>query len=319
MKAAVLEALDITPVYKDFKDPIPESDQQQMLHVQAAPLKYLDKLMTKESFYGSYKDLPVVVGTDGVGLLDDGTRVYAQGITGMFAEKAIISNKNVVVIPDPLDVITAAAIPNAVQGSLLPLRVRGNMKKGDTVLINGATGFTGKMAVQAARHYGAEKIIVTGRDEDRLKQLLELGADHTISLTQSDDEIGNQLKELIHQTSIDIIIDYIWDKPAEIIIKALTESPGETIRFVNVGHMAGPNINLNAGAVRGSKIELLGAGLGSYTKNEFQRLISEFVPEMFELAAAGKLAVHTQVKPLKNIEKIWNQGIDSGERLVLTI
>src|SRR5699024_8423358 len=138
MKAAVLKKLGTTPVLKDVDEPQIENSQQQIIDVKAAPVKPLDRLMTMKSFYAAYSDLPAIVGTDGAGILKDGTRVYAQGITGMFAEKAIIEKDAYTVLPENLDFATAAALPNAVQGSVLPLRLRGNIQKGSTILINGA-------------------------------------------------------------------------------------------------------------------------------------------------------------------------------------
>lgn len=319
MKAAVLKELGTTPVFTDFDDPVPENDEQQIIHVKAAPLKYLDKLKTQESFYAHYKNLPVVAGTDGVGILQDGTRVYAQGISGMFAEEAVISTKSYAILPEHLDLVTAAALPNAVQGSVLPMRVLGNIQNGDTVFVNGGTGFVGQLAVQAAKQYGAAHVIATGRDEERLEELMTLGTDNTISLAQSEENIRKQTKRILGQTPIDIVIDYLWGHPAELLIDTLANGPTHPVRFINVGHIAGPTISLSAGTIRNSKIEVLGAGLGSYTKEEFSRLITEFVPEMYQLAAQGKLSVNTEEEPLENIEAVWNRGIESGKRLVLTI
>src|SRR5699024_10742659 len=248
-----------------------------------------DRLMTMKSFYAAYSDLPAIVGTDGAGILKDGTRVYAQGITGMFAEKAIIEKDAYTVLPENLDFATAAALPNAVQGSVLPLRLRGNIQKGSTILINGATGFTGQLAVQAARHFGAKSIIATGRDERRLQGLKQLGADKIISLTQSKEKISKELKEILDESLVDIVIDYLWGEPAKLNIEALKKGPTHTVRFINVGNMAGQRINIEAGTLRNSALEILGAGLGSYTKEEFKQLTSEFLPEIFQLAASGKI------------------------------
>ncbi|HLR26241.1 MAG TPA: zinc-binding alcohol dehydrogenase family protein [Fodinibius sp.] len=319
MKAAVLTQLGTTPLLQNIDDPHPENDRQQMIRVKAAPLKTLDKLMTMESFYACYSDLPAIVGTDGVGILEDGRRVYGQGITGMFAEKAVIPTNNYVVLPDNLDFATAAALPNAVQGSVLPLRLRGDIQQGDTVLINGATGFTGQLAVQAARHYGATRIIATGRSEERLQQLNKLGAQETISLTQSDEDISKQLKQVVSESPIDIVIDYLWGHPADLLIEALQNGPTHSVRFINVGNMAGSNIALGAGILRGSAIELLGSGLGSYTEEEFTRLTTEFLPEMFQLAAKEKLTITTVPEPLDNIEQVWNRETEAGKRLVITL
>jgi NADPH:quinone reductase-like Zn-dependent oxidoreductase len=209
MKAAVLEEFGTTPVYKDFEDPVPENDDQKLIHVKAAPLKNFDRLTTVESFYANLGNLPAVVGSDGAGMLDDGTPVYAPGISGMMTEKAVISKDNCVEIPESLDFAAAATLPNTVMGGVMPLRLRTNMQKGDTILINGATGFTGQLAVQAAKYYGAANIITTGRDEKRLEFLKELGADHIISLKQSDEDIIHQIENIIADTPIDIVIDYL--------------------------------------------------------------------------------------------------------------
>jgi NADPH:quinone reductase-like Zn-dependent oxidoreductase len=319
MKAAVLEELDTTPGYKDFENPVPENDDQLLVHVKAAPLKNLDKLMTNKSFYASYDDLPTVVGSDGAGVLDDGTHVYAQGISGMMAEKALISKDSCVEIPESLDFAAAAALPNAVMGGVMPLRLRTKMQEEDTILINGATGFTGQLAVQAAQHYGVGNIIATGRDEERLELVKELGADATISLKQPGEAITDQIKNIINETPIDIVIDYLWGKPIELIITALQHGGSHKVQVINTGTMAGSHISVDANALRGSAIEILGAGLGSYTQSEFQQLSDELIPEMFQLAAENKLRVYTLEEPLENIEEAWNKEVEAGTRLVLTV
>ena len=111
-------------------------------------------------------------------------------------------------LPAGIDDVTAAALPNAVAGSAMALRFRAGMKPGETVLINGATGFTGKIAVQIAKHYGAKRIIVTGRNEETLQSLLVLGATEILSLNQDDEQYITQLKEIQSRTPNNIIIDY---------------------------------------------------------------------------------------------------------------
>jgi NADPH:quinone reductase-like Zn-dependent oxidoreductase len=319
MKAAVLEKFGTTPVYKDFEDPVPGNDDQQLIHVKAAPLKNFDRLTTVESFYANLGNLPAVVGSDGAGVLDDGNRVYAPGISGMMAEKAVIPKDSYTKIPDELDFATAAALPNAVMGGVMPLRLRTEMQKGDTILINGATGFTGQLAVQAAKYYGAGNIIATGRDEGRLELLKELGADNIISLKQPDENIVEQLNNINTDNPFDIVIDYLWGHPAELIIEVLQGGGPRQVKIINTGTMAGENISVSANAVRSSAIEVLGAGMGSYSESEFKQLGNELVPEMFQLAAENKLRVHTLEEPLKNIENAWNKEVEPGTRLVLVV
>ena len=188
MKAAVIYQRGEMPQYTDFPEPTVQNEDELLITMKAAAIKHLDKSKASGKHYsaGSDKTNASVIGGDGVGVLADGTRVFALG-EGMIAEKAIIEKSRMVKLPGGLDEVTAAALPNAVAGSAMALRFRAAMQKGETVLINGATGFTGKIAVQIAKHYGAKTIIVTGRNEETLQSLLALGADEIISLQQDDE------------------------------------------------------------------------------------------------------------------------------------
>ncbi len=321
MKAAVLHQLGQAPKYEDFADPVPKNDNQILITVKAAAVKNLDKGRASGAHYASYANLPVVVGIDGVGVLADGTRVYAPGITGMIAEKALIDKNNFVKLPDNIDDITAAALPNAVLGAALALRFRAGLKAGERVLINGATGVTGMLAVQIARHYGAEKVIATGRNAEALKLLPALGADVVISLKQDDETILQQIKELHGAGPIDVIIDYTWGHPAELILAALkggsVHNSTPRVRYVTVGAMAGDKIALSSAVLRSSAIEILGSGLGSLPQEALHKLSTEVLPEMAGLVARGKLKIETVTAPLSEVEEAWQRDIPAGKRLVI--
>ena len=175
MKAAVLYQTGEIPQYADFAEPIP-SEHEQIIEVKAASIKNLDKVRAKGAHYDKHENYPVVVDVDGVGIIVDGTRVYAGSTTGMMGEKALINKNWYVPVPDELDDVTAAAIPNPAISAWLSLVYKGKLKTGDTVLILGATGITGKLAVKIARHLGAGKIIALGRNQGALDNL---GADVT--------------------------------------------------------------------------------------------------------------------------------------------
>lgn len=323
MKAAVLHTLGNVPVYENFQDPIPQTADQVLITVTAASVKNLDKLRASGTHYASHTDLPAIVGVDGVGKLTDGTRVYAQGITGMIAEKALIQNNRYVLLPEGIDDATAAALPNAVIGASMALIYRAAIKKGDVVLINGATGVTGQIAVQVAKHYGASKIIATGRNEQSLKKLKSLGADEIISLKESEVSIINQLKESHADKPIDIVIDYLWGRPVELIISALKgggmHAFTHRVKIVTVGSMAGEAINVLSGTLRSSAIELLGSGIGSLSQLEMQKFHAEVLPEMFKMAANGELKIETEIADLKDIESVWHKEVAPGKRLVIKI
>jgi NADPH:quinone reductase-like Zn-dependent oxidoreductase len=224
-------------------------------------------------------------------------------------------------LPEGISNAVAAAMPNAIAGSAMALRFRAGIQPGETVLINGATGFTGQMAIQIAQYYGAKNIIVTGRNEKTLQSLLELGANEIISLQQDDESIIKQLKEIHQNTPIAIILDYLWGHSAELIFTALKGNGSFTnkVRFVSIGSISGENIQLSSGILRSVDLQLSGSGLGSWTKEEVKLLLSEILPEMFLLAAQKKLTVNIEEISLIDIEKMWNKEVSDGKRLVVNI
>src|ERR1700712_3136059 len=323
MKAAVIYQKGEMPQYSEFPEPTIQNEEEVLINVKAAAIKHFDKGRASGKHYSAEenKQNATVIGGDGVGLLADGTRVFALGVSGMIAEKAVIEKSRMIKLPAGIDDATAAALPNAVAGSAMAIRFRACMKPGETVLINGATGFTGKIAVQVAKYYGAKKIIVTGRNEQTLKALLKLGADEIIPIDQDDEQFIFQLKKINNNTPIDIILDYLWGHTAELILASLKGNGTFThkVRFVSIGGVTGDKIQLSAENLRSVDLQLSGSGLGSWTKDEMNQLFSEILPEMFQLAADNKLKVETIQVKLTDIEKLWNMEVPDGKRLVITM
>lgn len=320
MKAAVLKELGTAPVYEEVKEPEILADEV-LMHVKAVAIKTIDKIIASGTHYASYKKVPVVVGMDGVGVLENGTLIYTQSKESL-AEKASIKKDNYVALPSGIDLSIAAALPNAALGSYLPLMVKGQFEKGKTVLINGGTGITGKFAIQLAKHYGAKKIIVTGRIENRQQELFDLGADELISTEQDEAVFKKEIQRLNRENPVDIVLDYLWGRPAEIIIQTLggdgDNHPETPVRLINLGSLSGTNINLDCNIIRSSKLEILGSGLGSYSKTEFSNFYKTTLLELFELASQGIVSVDVVVEDLKNIEQAWNRDTN-GKRLVIKI
>lgn len=323
MKAAVIYKKGDMPQYADFPEPSATSGDEVMIRVKASAIKHFDKGRTKGTHYSGTADQAnaQVIGGDGVGLLADGTRVYALGVTGMIAEKAVIEKSRMVELPEGLDDATAAALPNAVAGSAMALLFRGRLQRGETVLINGATGFTGRLAVQVAKHYGAKKIIVTGRNAGSLQKLKTLGAGEVISLEQDDEQLIAQIKALHAAAPVDVIIDYLWGHPASLIFSALKGTGAFThrVRFVSVGSVTGDKMELSAEVLRSVDLQVCGSGLGSWTKEQLSELFTRILPDMFRLAADGKLSVETVSVHLEDIETLWNTDVQDGKRLVVMI
>ncbi len=323
MKAAVIFKPGEMPQCVDYPEPVAQNEDELLITVKAAAIKHFDKARAGEKNYSADKGKQdaTVIGGDGVGVLADGTRVFALGVSGMIAEKATIMKSRMVKLPDGLDDATAAALPNAVAGSAMALRFRAAMQSGENVLINGATGFTGKIAVQMAKHYGANKIFVTGRNEQSLQSLIALGADETISIKQDDETFVAKIKQIHANTPIDIIIDYLWGHTAVIILDSLKGKGSSThkTRFVSVGSFTGDTIPLSSENLRSADIHLTGSGLGSWKKDEMITLFTEIIPEMFQLAAENKLTVDTEKVSLNDIERLWNMKVHGGKRLVITM
>lgn len=323
MKAAVVFEKGSIPQYADFQDPETPKENETQVSVKAASIKNLDRAIAGGSHYSVSGEVhqPRIIGTDGAGYLENGQKVYFFSKKGTTAEKVNAEKGFVIPVPEELDFATAAALPNAVMGSAMGLKFKAGMKPGDTVLINGATGVTGKIAVQVARLYGAKNIIATGRNEASLQSLLTLGADEVVSLKQPDEDFVAKIKEIHNETPIDIILDYLWGHSIEMLLYALKGNGtfSHKTRLVSVGGMSGDTIQLSSQILRGTDIQISGSGLGSWTKDETRMLFTEIIPEMFQAAVEGKIKIDTETAEIKDVESVWNTEIPAGKRLVLTI
>jgi NADPH2:quinone reductase len=317
MKAAVLRALGNAPRYEDFPDP-EAGPNEVIVKVKAASLKNIDKSMASGSHYDSHHKLPVVCGVDGVGVLDDGTRVFCGGARhpyGMMAERTVVARRRCLPVPDGVDDDIAAALPNPALSSWLPLVWRARLKQGETVLILGATGVAGKLAIQIAKHLGAARVVAAGRSKRVLETLPELGADATITLEQSDEDLIAAFQREARVKSFDVVLDYLWGHPTEVLLNAVTGhdvmAETSTLRLVEIGEMAGPTISLSAAALRSSGIEIYGSGGGSIPHTA----IFETFPQFWVLAASGKLRIDIEQVSLAEIEKAWHRADLQGRRL----
>lgn len=318
MKAAVLKQLGDIPLYGEIDKPVAQANQL-VVKMQAATIKQLDKLKVSGKHYTTFEHFPTTVGVDGVGTLENGQRIYALGLTGMLAEYALVAADNYVLVPDNLSSEIAALLPNALLGSDAALIYRAQMQQGQVVLINGATGVSGRMAVQAAKLRGASYIIVTGRNPESLTYLKQLGADQCISLLDSEEKICQQLEDIQNTHPIDHILDYLWGRPTELILQVLGKSCPNPVNLVTIGQMAGANIDLASSNLRSKPINLMGSGFGSISAKQLQNYQQQHLPAMFELAAEGALLVEYESYPIERIEAAWQAKVAAGSRIVITI
>ena len=188
MNAAVLHTLGKPPRFEPFPAPV-AGEGEAIVQVRAAALKPVDKQLAAGSHYASPRELPLICGADGVGLLEDGTRVFFGGPRrpyGAMAERTVVRRVQCFPVPDALNDETAAAIPNPGVSAWLSLQHRARLAPGETVLIVGATGVAGKLAVQIAKILGAGRVVAAGRNEQALRAL---EADATIRLDQPREDL----------------------------------------------------------------------------------------------------------------------------------
>src|SRR6202166_1713431 len=191
MKAAIVKEPGKTPVFADFDDPVPQQGEE-LVTVTASALSQVTKSRASGSHHTSPGSLPAVVGIDGVGRTQDGRRVYfvlPEEPFGGMAEKVAMRMDQCILLPADVDDITAAAIAIPGMSSWAALKERAHLIAGENVLINGATGTSGRLAVQIAKYMGAKRVIATGRNIAALEQLKVIGADATIPLAQTPKEL----------------------------------------------------------------------------------------------------------------------------------
>jgi NADPH:quinone reductase-like Zn-dependent oxidoreductase len=316
MKAAVVEVLGQAPKYQEFAEPIP-SDNEVLIRVHAAGLHPIVKAIASGAHYSADGQVPMVAGLDGVGTRPDGARVYfgsPRKPWGTMAEWCAAPASMCLPLPDGISDIEAAAIANPGMSAWLSLKDRAELKPGETVLILGATGVAGQLAIQAARHLGAKRVIAVGRNVDAIARE---NVDAIVALGVPEDAVREAL--IAEATNgIDVVIDYLWGRPTELLLEALAKtfkpSSTKSTRLVEVGQSAGPTITLPGAVLRSVDLKLLGSGFGSVPLDT----ILAAIPELFKMAAAGKFHVDVEASPLSDVEAAWTR-IEKGRRIAFTI
>ena len=317
MKAAVVHSYTSPPRFEEFADPVPYEGEV-LVRVTAAGLHPIVKALASGKHYAGTGQLPFIPGVDGVGRLEDGTRVYFGGARspyGPMAQRAVLARERCLPLPDPLDDVTVAAMMNPGMASWGALSERAHFQTGESVLILGATGNAGQMAVQIAKRLGARRIVAAGRDEHALEQTRALGADATISLKLEREALILALRDEIAGQKIDVVLDYLWGAPAEAALAAIArrrpEHAAARIRYIQIGNSAEPTINLAAATLRSSALELLGSGFGSISMDRIFASLKNFLKS----AAERPFKIETATTPLSEVESRWNDPQANG-RLV---
>jgi len=321
MKAAVIHAFGSVPRYEDFPDPVADAGEL-VVQVRAVTLENFDKMAVAGVHYASqhmFPQFPAIVGHSGVGVLPDGKLVAFGGTRppyGTMAQKAVVPKEYaayVTPVPEGVDPHVAAALPASALTSLLPLRWGVTLQPGQTVLIQGATGVSGKLAVQIARLLGAGRIVGTGREDSILRSLQDLGASATIDLKRPDAEVCEAFARESGD-GYDVVLDFLWGHPTELLFRALTPSevgfPKHRTRYVQSGQAAGPAITLLAETLRTSGVEITAAG------NITPEVLQESMQQIWAWIREGKLTIEIEKMCLKDIAEAWSRRT-TGKRIVI--
>jgi NADPH:quinone reductase-like Zn-dependent oxidoreductase len=270
------------------------------------------------SHYTSDGVLPLIPGIDAVGRTEQGELLYfvaPDGAQGTMAEQAVVDRRRAITLPAGTDPVAVAAAMNPGMSSWVALRRRVTLRPGAVVLVMGATGSAGQLAVRIAKHLGAAHVVAAGRDPERLDLLAGLGADETVSLLGEPGQVADRLGKSAGEA--DVVIDYLWGPAAEHAMPALLTARTErakALAWIQIGSMAGAEIALPSYLLRAANLQIMGSGQGSVTTAGILAELPSLVTEI----ASGALAVDTLAVPLSQVEQAWNTPVAPGRRVVLT-
>ncbi|MEV4419769.1 zinc-binding alcohol dehydrogenase family protein [Patulibacter sp. NPDC049589] len=319
MHAAVVRSFSEPPRHERVPEPEPAGDHEVVIDVLAAALHPRVRSQADGSHYESTGALPIVPGIDGVGRTADGELRYfvlPDTDRGSMAGRAVIDRRRSAVLPDDIDVVAVAAAVNPAMSSWIALRRRIAFRPGMNVLVLGATGNAGRMAIQVARHLGAGTVVAAGRDPDRMALLPGLGADHVVPLTGDPEAVDRALAGAADDADVDVVIDYLWGTATERALPAVLGRRSDRSRpldWIQVGSMAGLEIPLRSEWLRAARLQLVGSGQGAVPTRD----IVEELPLLAAHVATDHYAIDAVPVPLRDVHAAWTADRPAGARTVL--
>lgn len=322
MPAAVIHTHAAPPAY--LPRPLPRREPgQALVQVLAAPISPLDLLCASGTSYFGAPPLPYIPGVQGVGLviesdaLPPGQRVWFTCDAGMkpgdgsMAGYCVIDESSALVLPAQIEDDLAAALGLSAIAAWMALTWRGHLQPGEQVLVLGASGAVGQVAVQAARVLGAGRVIAASRDEAARSRALSLGADAAVDLTG--DDVSEISKRIAHACNgpLHLVIDPVWGLPAEAALRVLA-SEG---RLVNIGSAAGPTARLESAIVRSRLHAILGYTNNALTPEQKAEALTAIIAH----AVAGRCTVELETVPLTNVAEAWERQATSARRKLILV
>jgi len=228
---------------------------------------------------------------------------------GALAERAVVPQVSLTPVPKGAEPELAVALGIAGMAGWLPLAWRAPVREGERVLVLGATGTAGFVAVQAARLLGAGRVVAVGRDPERLARAAEAGADETVRIGETKD-LARALRRACGGDGPTLVFDPLWGEP----LAAALEAAASGARVVNVGQSAGAETTIRSGFVRGKQLDLLGysnfAAPREVVHEEYSRLV--------QYALDGQIRVDLERVRLDDVADAWErQAAGADAKLVV--
>jgi NADPH:quinone reductase-like Zn-dependent oxidoreductase len=312
MRAAVVTSFDTPPTCQDSTLPAPRTADEVVVDVIAAGLHPRVRSQANGSHYTSSDELPLVPGIDGVGRAPDGTLRYfvlPDTTMGAMAEQTIVDLRRSVVLPDDSDPVVIAAAMNPAMSSWLALRRRIQLRPGQQVLVLGATGNAGTLAVQIAKRLGAGRVVAAGRNAARLAGLADLGADVSVDL-HDEQLLGAATGE------VNVVLDFVWGEPTVAAITAVVTNrsdPGQPLTWIQIGSVAGPTAAIGSAALRATRLQIIGSGQGSVPTRD---ILAE-LPALAAEITTGAFRIDARTVALADVEAAW-KVTNGDQRIVVT-
>jgi NADPH:quinone reductase len=293
MRAALIEELGRPPRIAE----VPEPEGEVVVEVEATPLNPIDITTGAGTFYGGHPPLPYVPGAESVGRRrDTGERVWVNGRgTGGLAELVAASSESLAPVPEGADPVLAGACGVAGMAGWLPVVWRVPVRADDRVLVLGATGSVGLVALQAAN------VVAAGRDAEGLERARRLGADEAVGL----DEIG--------RFEPTYVVDPLWGPPLE----AAVEAAARGARIVNIGQSAGREATFTSAAVRGKVLDLHGFSNFAVPRDVVRREYATLVAHVMR----GEVEIDVERVPFDAVADAWERQASgrAKQKLVLVL
>jgi NADPH:quinone reductase-like Zn-dependent oxidoreductase len=306
VRAAVMDGGE-RPSYGEFAEPQAAAGAR-VVEVRAAALSGLDRAIAQRRHYLQMPDGPFVLGREGVARERGGRRIYFNvnapvGPFGSMAERTLIDPKFSFPVPDGVADDVAAALGNAGLAAWLALSWRARLKRGEIVLILGATGVSGLIAVVAAKQLGAGRVVAAGRNREALARAKRLGADATVDLAAGDPVAAYRAAA---GGAVDVVIDNVFGAPGEAALEVLNLHG----RLVHLGTMAGQTMTLRGAAIRRPSADIMGFAYYHAPMD----LQAQAYGELARLAAAGMIEIDVETRPLSDIDAAWDSRAAGSRR-----